>query len=912
MMRRGAILQLLLSAVIIWGCMATFAAMAAAQATEAKSDDSVVILDTRGFWRIFQTMAPPLVDGNNGLEPLLRKVPYLDQATPLPQGDWAAVDYDDSRWARMPALRAMRTPYLSRLYLRGRFAVDNPAQVKDLTLSVDFYGGAIVYVNGKEVAREGLPAGKSPELAQSYPLEAFTSDGKLVTGESFSRGLKEPERQRLREARTRRIHKVAVPKDLLRKGVNVVAVEIVRAPYDGVVLSQKRFDLCWGTCEIRRIQLTAGKALGIQPNAVRPKGLQVWNSDPLMADFDADWGDPNEPLRPLELVAARNGIFSGKVVVGSTEAIEGLKATVSALKGPGGATIPASALQVRYALPWEEEGTRINYYDDLSAYPRGAGLLSALDERAPERVEVVAHEPNRYISPLENEPEPVGGAVVPVWLTAKVPAEVKAGEYAGSMKIEVRGSKAIEVPVKVRVSVFKLPDPADYATWVEMIQVPDTLAQEYDVPLWSEKHWAMIERSMKLIAQTGSRVVYIPLLAETNSGNSESMVRWVRKSDGSYDYDFSIMEKYLDLAIRTMGKPKLVIFDVWELYIVEKDDYADSKGQTARAIKYLESRDALQGGGPRVTVVGGDGKTESVELPRYSNEASVGLWKAVMAGVRKRLADRGLSEAGVLGTISDVVPHKKHVELFHKVAPGMSWICHSHHGWSGGKLYGMENVVYQSRVWNISHYFGGEKEKPLYGWNRSNLLVDYERHRNINRFPATAWRHFAEMNITGGQKGIGRIGADNWFAMRNPRGERSGTVASRYPQSSRRNLDLYSSTLAPGAEGAVATQRFEAFREGVQESEARIAIERALIDDDLRGKLGDELADRCRQVLHERLLEMWRAMNNLQLTGPGWYALNWRGDVGVAGSAYFQSSDYQSRTAKLFDLAAEVEAKLGR
>ena len=46
------------------------------------------------------------------------------------------------------------------------------------------------------------------------------------------------------------------------------------------------------------------------------------------------------------------------------------------------------------------------------------------------------------------------------------------------------------------------------------------------------------------------------------------------------------------------------------------------------------------------------------------------------------------------------------------------------------------------------------------------------------------------------------------------------------------------SLLAPGPEGPVASDEMEAYREGVQECEARIAIERALGDEARKARLG--------------------------------------------------------------------------
>ena len=54
--------------------------------------------------------------------------------------------------------------YFARICLRGKFAVSDPAKVQGLKLSLAFHGGAVVCVNGHEVARslgQGLRGGRS-------------------------------------------------------------------------------------------------------------------------------------------------------------------------------------------------------------------------------------------------------------------------------------------------------------------------------------------------------------------------------------------------------------------------------------------------------------------------------------------------------------------------------------------------------------------------------------------------------------------------------------------------------------------------------------------------------------------------------------------------------------------------------
>ena len=82
-------------------------------------------------------------------------------------------------------------------------------------------------------------------------------------------------------------------------------------------------------------------------------------------------------------------------------------------------------------------------------------------------------------------------------------------------------------------------------------------------------------------------------------------------------------------------------------------------------------------------------------------------------------------------------------------------------------------------------------------------------------------------------------------------GKRSSTIIARYPESDWDQLNMNCATealLSPGPNGANSTERFELLREGAQDCEVRIAIERAI----LGGKLDAALANRCKQVLDER------------------------------------------------------------
>ena len=103
--------------------------------------------------------------------------------------------------------------------------------------------------------------------------------------------------------------------------------------------------------------------------------LRVWNGD-LVAPH-LDWAyetSDGAELQPVRIVAARNGVFSGKVVVGCNAPIKGLRAAVSKLASEDGSSIPPE--QVALSFPrWRQQGDwrvipdAISQFDTLHPSP---------------------------------------------------------------------------------------------------------------------------------------------------------------------------------------------------------------------------------------------------------------------------------------------------------------------------------------------------------------------------------------------------------------------------------------------------------------------------------------------------------------------------------------------------------------
>ena len=931
MTRRNTLMILALIATATLGAAQT----GSAQPSPAAKSSPVMVLHDFSSWRIFQTLRPPVVEDGRKLTPYLRPQRWLNRKTAEVSPRWQQNDFDDSTWVRGSTRLLARSAYLSRGCLRARFQVTDPAKVRGLTLSAGYHGGLVVTLNGKELLRRHLPKTAPrgrPLLAESYPLACYvTAKGDLLAVQNTRlanqkrSGRPSADAVARMKKRDRRVEAFAIPSRLLRRGTNVLAIEVVRSPYhkvmleDGAKVGKRRdnkFD--WYTCQLLDVALVAAGTEGLAPNAGRPEGLQVWNSDPVNSDTDMDWGDPLETLQPIRLVVARNGTVSGKVVLGATQAIAGLKATPSPLRSADDdSTIAASAVRIRYALPGTREiGKSVGAGAFPAPYRRYGTILSVLATEPLEEFPVAKKEARRrQDTPLA--PPVIGAAVVPVWVTVTVPADARPGDYTGTITVDVRGEKPIRVPVELTVLRWTLPDPQNYRTWIELVQSPDTLAVEYGVPLWSEKHWKLIAQSMRYLNEIGSRVVYVPLLAQTNWGNAESMVRWVEKPGGKFDYDFTIMDRYLDLAEEVMGTPKAVIFNIWDIYMIPSNDNP-TRGGHGRMIRWMRGKKAERGKGPLVTFLDRKtGKTETGELPTHFDPRSKTLWAPLMKSVMGRMKKRGLLKQMMIGVFTDTHPSKEEVQLFAKIAPGIPWVSEGHGGYRPDyKLHGIAPVGYQTCVWYTQFADGvpthGKTwpEKSLHGWKQDQLTVAFERNGGLGQFSPTRWRHMGETNITGGQRGMGRIAGDYWPVIKDRRGRRVGTVTARFPNSIWMNLNLCNPVLAPGPNGAVATAQFEWLREGIQECEARIAIERALTDETLRRRLGASLAKRCEKALDERMQIMWKSLSNHQLGSTMFFrATAWRWTPGVMGHTWYLGSHWQQRSRLLYNLADEVTRK---
>jgi hypothetical protein len=244
----------------------------------------------------------------------------------------------------------------------------------------------------------------------------------------------------------------------------------------------------------------------------------------------------------------------------------------------------------------------------------------------------------------------------------------------------------------------------------------------------------------------------------------------------------------------------------------------------------------------------------------------------------------------------DMKPGKNTTDYMKKIAPYARW-AHQGHG-----LVGAVNDLpcgYVTTVWQAQfptpNNYKPEENRRTYGWQSKGQVCSFLRWIWKPCYPTQLAysREIGEMNIAGKQRGFGRTSADLWPCIKDSRG-RMASLSARYPLANWVQLNLLTTPyLYADAGGAQGTIRFEMTREGVQECEARIFVEKVLLDKALRAKIGEDLAKRAQDLLDDRVRAIFDVIADYDKEPQR-----------------FADSGWQDRSAKLFAIAGEVAKAL--
>jgi len=232
------------------------------------------------------------------------------------------------------------------------------------------------------------------------------------------------------------------------------------------------------------------------------------------------------------------------------------------------------------------------------------------------------------------------------------------------------------------------------------------------------------------------------------------------------------------------------------------------------------------------------------------------------------------------------------VDLFREIVPEVEWHCGAHN--RRRALPGRKGRYVYTEYLYVPNYLPDPRQERRYGWTNTPPVVMSQRIYDPWQ-PPMMMRTMVERALVLGDNGAGRMGLDYWPVLGQRRGLED-TLINRWPESSSAQRRPCVAWLAlPGRDGALFTIKTEALREGLQEAEARVFVEEAL----LTKKITGQLAEKCQQLL-DRRTDYCRIVHS-----SAGYGLS-------APLRVTHGEGWQKRSEDLYRAAAEIARKIGK
>lgn len=227
-----------------------------------------------------------------------------------------------------------------------------------------------------------------------------------------------------------------------------------------------------------------------------------------------------------------------QAVVWTSVTVDDLNYEITDLRGPGGQVIHSECIKSGF----------VRYLLGDTFFSNGTGCGKWAEEPVMDSV-LVADCIDHHAMSLELAPMRTQG----IWLTCHIPDDIAPGQYDGQLIIR-NGRKIVrKLELSINADVRVLPKPEDWKFHLDLWQNPYAVARYYQVEPWSDQHLQAMRPLMEMLAQAGQKVITTTLIHKPWGGQTEdhfeSMVEWIRKSDGTWEYKFDIFDKWVEFMM---------------------------------------------------------------------------------------------------------------------------------------------------------------------------------------------------------------------------------------------------------------------------------------------------------------------------------------------------------------------------
>ncbi len=139
-----------------------------------------------------------------------------------------------------------------------------------------------------------------------------------------------------------------------------------------------------------------------------------------------------------------------------------------------------------------------------------------------------------------------------LWFEVDVPEDFKAGEYTLSVTLKSENDSVTNsLCVEVIDAVMPGAEGFKYTDWFHC----DSLATYYNVEVWSERHWEIVENYAKAAVRSGVNLLLTPLFTpalDTAIGGERltNQLVGVTKNGEEYAFDFTLVDRWIEMCDR--------------------------------------------------------------------------------------------------------------------------------------------------------------------------------------------------------------------------------------------------------------------------------------------------------------------------------------------------------------------------
>lgn len=172
------------------------------------------------------------------------------------------------------------------------------------------------------------------------------------------------------------------------------------------------------------------------------------------------------------------------------------------------------------------------------------------------------------------------------WISVRVPQQVKAGKYTGTVTVKDGDKVLSELKLAVNVKNRTLPASTEWAFHLDLWQNPYAEARYYNVEPFSKEHFDRMRPDMQNYVDAGGKVITASIMHKPWNGQTydpfESMVTWLKKADGTWYFDYTVFDKWVEYMMSLGVKKQINCYSMvpWRLSF----QYFD---QASNSFKYL-------------------------------------------------------------------------------------------------------------------------------------------------------------------------------------------------------------------------------------------------------------------------------------------------------------------------------------